>query len=73
MDSGRRPCPRTGVPDAHDTDQPFRTVGLRKTTEGDGIGMDQVRFSDLGTIDCGSVAVPEVHGSTWGRVKSRYR
>lgn len=55
------------------TNQPFRTVVLGKTTEGDGIGMDQVRFSGSGTIDCGSVAAPETDRSTWGRVKSRYR
>ncbi|MEZ5065379.1 MAG: hypothetical protein R3B81_11650 [bacterium] len=54
------------------TDQPFQTVVLSKSTQGDGIGMDQVRFSGIGTIDCGIVAAPSVDGATWGQVKSRY-
>lgn len=53
---------------------PFSTVTIRKSTEGDGIGIDEISFSQLpAATSCEAVSVPDPHSrESWSRVKAGY-
>lgn len=57
------------------TQAPFTTATLYKTTQGDGVGLDQVYFTPIGHQPCQTIVGidAEVEAATWSGVKSLYR
>lgn len=53
---------------------PFTTVTIRKSTVGDGIGIDEISFSQLPVAtSCEAVSVPDPQSPvSWARVKAGY-